>query len=56
LPEENDASIAGFIARQSDAEVIGITAEVGMQTPLGRQLLPTIDGHDGFYYALLSKS
>ncbi len=56
LPEENDASIAGFIARQSDVEVIDITAEVGMQTPLGRQLLPTIDGHDGFYYALLSKN
>ena len=56
LPEENDASIAGFIARQSDVEVIDIAAEVGMQTPLGRQLLPTIDSHDGFYYALLSKN
>jgi len=56
LPEENDASIAGFIARQSDAKVLNITAEIGMQTPLGRQLLPTIDGHDGFYYALLCKS
>jgi len=56
LPEENDASIASFIARQNDVEVIGITAEVGIQTPLGRQLLPTIDGHDGFYYALLSKN
>jgi len=55
LPEENDTSIAGFIARQSDVEVIDIAAEVGMQTPLGRQLLPVIDGHDGFYYALLAK-
>lgn len=55
LPEENDASIAGFIARQSDAEVKDIAADVGMQTPLGRQLLPTTDGHDGFYYALLAK-
>lgn len=55
LPEENDASISRFIACQSDVEVIGIAAEVGIQTPLGRQLLPTIDGHDGFYYALLSK-
>ena len=55
LPEENDASIAGFIARHSDAKVLNITAEIGMQTPLGRQLLPTIDGHDGFYYALLAK-
>jgi 16S rRNA (cytosine967-C5)-methyltransferase len=35
--------------------VIDIAAEVGMQTPLGRQLLPTIEGHDGFYYALLCK-
>lgn len=56
LPEENDASIAGFIARQSDVEVITIAAEVGIQTSVGRQLLPTIDGHDGFYYALLSKN
>ena len=56
LPEENDASITGFIVRQSDAEVIPIAAEVGMQTPVGRQLLPTMGGHDGFYYALLSKS
>ncbi len=55
LPEENDASIAGFIARQSDAEVLNISVEIGRQTPLGRQLLPTIDGHDGFYYALLCK-
>jgi len=55
LPEENDASIAAFIARQGDAEVLTISAEIGRQTPLGRQLLPTIDGHDGFYYALLCK-
>ena len=55
LPEENDASIAGFMARQSDAEVLNISTEVGMKTPLGRQLLPTIGGHDGFYYALLGK-
>ncbi len=55
LPEENDASITGFIARQSDVEVVAIRADVGMQTPVGRQLVPTIDGHDGFYYALLSK-
>lgn len=55
LPEENDASIANFLARQSDADVMEIRADVGMQTPLGRQLLPTIDSHDGFYYALLAK-
>ncbi len=56
LPEENDASITDFTARQDDVEVIALAAEVGIQTPLGRQLLPTIDGHDGFYYALLSKN
>ena len=27
----------------------------GLRTPTGRQLLPTTDAYDGFFYALLTK-
>jgi len=55
LPEENDQVVAAFAAGQPDAELLAIDAPWGLATPCGRQLLPTTDGHDGFYYALLAK-
>jgi 16S rRNA (cytosine967-C5)-methyltransferase len=32
-----------------------ISANWGHARPLGRQLFPQQDGHDGFYYAVLEK-
>lgn len=55
LPAENDAVVSRFRATHADALVLSIATELGFNTPCGRQLLPTIDGHDGFYYSLLGK-
>ena len=55
LPEENASVIAWFIDRYKDAAHSPIIANWGVAQPFGRQLLPQIDGHDGFYYALVSK-
>lgn len=55
LAEENDAVVAAFLASQPDALLVPISAPWGLATRCGRQLLPTADGHDGFYYALLAK-
>lgn len=55
LPAENSANIAAFLARTADARELAITGEFGLAQPHGRQLLPQVDGHDGFYYAKLSK-
>ncbi len=55
LPAENDAVIRDFLARQPDASNPVIEAPWGLATRCGRQLLPTGDSHDGFYYAVLRK-
>ncbi|WP_456269431.1 16S rRNA (cytosine(967)-C(5))-methyltransferase RsmB [Kushneria sp. AK178] len=55
LPEENAAQIAAFVARTPDAQALPITADWGRPSSDGRQLMPTPDGHDGFFYALLEK-
>ena len=55
LPAENSANIAAFLARTADARELSIAGEFGLAQPHGRQLLPQVDGHDGFYYAKLSK-
>lgn len=55
LPAENSDNIAAFLGRTPDARELPITAEFGIKPPHGRQLLPQVDGHDGFYYAKLSK-
>ncbi|MGA4472320.1 16S rRNA (cytosine(967)-C(5))-methyltransferase RsmB [Ectopseudomonas chengduensis] len=55
LPTENSESIAAFLARTPDAQEIAIAGEFGLQPAHGRQLLPQLDGHDGFYYAKLIK-
>lgn len=55
LPQENEDTVAAFVAQQSDAEHIPIAADWGHARPFGRQLLPRNSGHDGFYYALLRK-
>lgn len=55
LPEENADQIAAFLARTADARALPITADWGQPSGDGRQLMPTVDGHDGFFYALLEK-
>ncbi|QMV63511.1 16S rRNA (cytosine(967)-C(5))-methyltransferase RsmB [Pseudomonas berkeleyensis] len=56
LPTENSETIAAFLARTPDAQEVAIAGEFGLQSAHGRQLLPQLDGHDGFYYAKLLKS
>lgn len=55
LPMENSDNIAAFLARTPGARELEINADFGLKPAHGRQLLPQIDGHDGFYYAKLSK-
>ena len=55
LPAENDDTITQFLTKQDDAEICTIAANEGLQTSVGRQFFPAINGNDGFYYALLSK-
>lgn len=52
---ENDQVIAQFLAANCDAEIMPIEGEWGYSTDYGRQLLPTENGSDGFYYARLHK-
>ena len=55
LPEENSQQIAAFLARTADARATPIDADWGRPADVGRQLLPQVGGHDGFYYARLVK-
>ena len=56
LPDENEEIIDAFIARTEDAVHEPINALWGRGCRYGRQLLPEINTHDGFYYAVLSKN
>ena len=56
MPEENSWQIQAFLARHADAVEEPISAEWGQTQDCGRQLLPSKEGHDGFYYARLSKT
>lgn len=55
LKVENEQQIARFCQEHNDAVHEVIDASWGEARPFGRQLFPTIEGHDGFYYALLRK-
>jgi 16S rRNA (cytosine967-C5)-methyltransferase len=55
LPAENSDTIAAFLARTPGARELDIAGAFGLKPAHGRQLLPQIDGHDGFYYAKLIK-
>ncbi|MFT0624736.1 16S rRNA (cytosine(967)-C(5))-methyltransferase RsmB [Ectopseudomonas guguanensis] len=56
LPTENSDTIAAFLSRTPDAQEVAIDGGFGLQPAHGRQLLPQLDGHDGFYYAKLIKT
>ena len=60
MPDENEEQIAAFVRRHENVDLIAIDSCRGEShgcgpQPLGRQLLPSIDGPDGFYFALLKK-
>ncbi|PYF80442.1 16S rRNA m(5)C-967 methyltransferase [Marinomonas alcarazii] len=63
MPEENERQIQHFLEHQTDAKEVAMNTlapefalEWGIPVSHGRQLFPTIEGHDGFYYCLLKKS
>jgi 16S rRNA (cytosine967-C5)-methyltransferase len=56
LPEEGEQVVQGFLDTHPDAVVSTIEADWGILRGPGRQLLPTVDRHDGFYYARLTHS
>jgi 16S rRNA (cytosine967-C5)-methyltransferase len=55
LPMENSNNIESFIAAHTDAKEISIASDWGIEQAIGRQILPSIDGPDGFYYACIQK-
>ncbi|WP_254262500.1 16S rRNA (cytosine(967)-C(5))-methyltransferase RsmB [Marinobacterium weihaiense] len=54
--QENERIIERFLKQQADARHAPIEAPWGEARPFGRQLFPQPGGHDGFYYAVLSKA
>jgi 16S rRNA (cytosine967-C5)-methyltransferase len=52
---ENDQVIERFLAEQQEASLLTIEASWGQTTEHGRQLFPSINGCDGFYYSRLQK-
>lgn len=55
LPTENTEVIAAFLQRTHDAQELPFNAAFGKAQPHGQQLLAQTQGHDGFYYARLTK-
>lgn len=55
LPEENEQVVAAFCQQQVNAKHLRIDANWGIERAFGRQLFPQKNGHDGFFYALLTK-
>ena len=56
LPQENDMVILKFVHSTPEAALETIDLDIGTKTSSGRQLLPKLGGHDGFYYARLRKN
>jgi 16S rRNA (cytosine967-C5)-methyltransferase len=56
MPKENTRIIEAFLARQKDASCDPLVVDWGLAQTCGKQLLPQLDGHDGFYYARLRKA
>lgn len=53
--QENDKVIHRFNEETNDVQIHKITAEWGIETDYGRQILPGQHDMDGFFYALLEK-
>ncbi len=59
LPEENENIVSDFCVSHPNATILDLASEYnadwGLRTTTGRQLLPTTDAYDGFFYSLLTK-
>tara|TARA_B100001109_G_scaffold104011_2_gene84997 strand:- start:123309 stop:124640 length:1332 start_codon:yes stop_codon:yes gene_type:complete len=55
LPQENSARIAAFADATQDLQCTELDFSWGSACNAGRQLFPQQNGHDGFYYALMTK-
>jgi 16S rRNA (cytosine967-C5)-methyltransferase len=53
LPQENSLLIARFLANHPDAKELSINHSWQVKTEHGCQILPTVNGPDGFFYAKL---
>jgi len=53
LPQENSRVVHQFLKNQRHAVESPIKVEWGIESDCGRQLFPTQNGNDGFYYARL---
>ncbi|SFL93867.1 16S rRNA (cytosine(967)-C(5))-methyltransferase RsmB [Marinobacter zhejiangensis] len=56
FPQENHRIIQRFLKQQADAQLLAPDVAWGRDMGAGRQLLPDPDSHDGFFYAVLTKS
>ena len=55
LAEENHELIARFLGQCQDAGALPLEQPWGEEAGVGRQLLPSPEGPDGLFYALLQK-
>merc|ERR1712000_85382 len=55
LPQENSDQIAAFADATQDLVLTALDFSWGSACNAGRQLFPQQNGHDGFYYALMTK-
>lgn len=55
MRQENEQIVEAFLQQQADAEAEDLHVEWGIRAGAGRQLLPTAEQHDGFYFARLHK-
>ncbi|MDR2061687.1 MAG: 16S rRNA (cytosine(967)-C(5))-methyltransferase RsmB, partial [Acinetobacter sp.] len=55
LKAENEQQMAAFFAEHADAEEIKINTDWGIEQTHGRQLLPSAQSGDGFYYCRIKK-
>jgi len=55
LRRENVDQVVAFLRDHPDALAPAMDVDWGEQQAAGRQLFPEVDGHDGFYYAVLEK-
>jgi len=56
FPQENTQVVEQFLQQNADALEEKLDVNWGIAQPAGRQLLPQVRGHDGFYYAVIRKS
>ena len=55
LPEENELIIQAFVKSHHNVTLKPIQIKDAISLQYGKQLLPKINGNDGFYYSLLEK-